>query len=45
VRAKADKIKVIVVRLSIDQNQIRLDMTIAIIAPIPGEGMVVIAQR
>lgn len=43
VRTQTHQIKLLVVRLAVDQHQIGLDVTVSVILPLPGQTMVAIA--
>ena len=43
VRAKANQIEVFIIWFTVDQNQIRLDVAVSMIDPIPRKGMIEVA--
>lgn len=45
VRAEANKLKAVVIRLPIDQHQVRPDVAVAAIVPLAGERMIEVAAR
>jgi len=45
VRAKAHKFEALVIRLAVDQNEIRPDVAVAVIVPFAGQWVIEIAAR